>query len=166
LTPPRKQKPEATSDDAPIFPPEISALGTAYMQLCEVERGLRILLHAALSAKNIAYEDDSRIIPSNVRADALAAMERETAVLGARLSPKVIEYVDFGFVLELMARNWDSLENAGLSISDRDWELIKRDLVPLRNAVMHSRRLRRSDRATIESIHARVLRAIEAIVQE
>ena len=136
--------------DTPVFPDEVESLGLDFKFLCHIERLVRDRLHESLSLLNEAYESDSGIIRETQLEEVAAKMDAERRALGENLSHRVIDYLDFGFVMELVDTNIKAFESSGMEITRGNWSEFKDKLVPLRNAVMHSRPLKRKHKVALE----------------
>jgi hypothetical protein len=154
----RRKSKASASEDSYVYPSEVRQLGEAYQQLCHIERLLRDHVHHVLAQTDAGYDSKAQFIPAKVRQGVLEIMETERRVLGEQLSDRLLDYVDFGFVIELVAKNWSQVEG-GFAMARPDWEQTKGDLIQLRNAVMHSRRLKRHQRDSVSAVYAKILRA-------
>jgi hypothetical protein len=147
-------------EERPAYPPDVETLSESYKLLCHVERLLRDRLHDVLSQRSPNYDADATIIPEAAQDSALAVIEGEAKAFGGPLSPRMIDYLEFGTIIEMVNTNWKLLEANGFIVERPRWELIKKDLPVLRNAVMHSRVPRKALRSKIEAIHFEVQRAL------
>jgi hypothetical protein len=158
--PPKPKDRADEKQDTIGYPDEVIVLGESYRLLCHVERLLRERLDEVLRGGNPNYDSDEAFIPSDAQQAALVAMEAEVRAFGEPLSRRTIDYLEFGTIIEMVGKQWKLLEERGFMIDRPRWELIKKDLPILRNAVMHARPIRRQLRAKIVTLHFEILRLL------